>query len=265
MNLFREWLRQQERPQWDLLPLTHITKAYSAQKIALAEKLVPTRCHVFEKDILYSFYGRAAYKVHGDGAVKLEGACPVCFVLNGELLAKAAAVHPFDTGAYSSRLYKHVFADELEVKDFEISGDTGIPNALVRKFFQDQESYFVGDTSKIPSPEEVCSVEHLTVRAYHELVTSKGRNEPDDRVYSVEVAFGDEIEFQRGSLLAVIVPHTLWDANAKATYFKKLEELGAMIVPYEFFPGKDPSYYQALLEGQLRELFRALGYFDEKS
>lgn len=211
-----------------------------------------------KSDTLYTFYGRAAYRVAGDGAIRLEGACPICFVLNSELLKRSNKIHPFDTGAYHRRLYKHVFADEIGMSDFEISDDWGLINTLVSTFYGETENYFFGNTSSIPSASELCTPDEMHVRAYHELITSSGRNEPDDRVMSIEVTFSDPILLAE-SLRAIIVPHTIWNGSHKTSWLQEIEDDTTEIVPYEFHPGRAPDYYMAHIETQLRDLYAKWG------
>jgi hypothetical protein len=95
---FREWVDQQPNPNWPLMPLTHITKGVGAADIIKAGAVNPEHCSVFGEPLAYFFYGRPAYRVSGDGAVKIEAACPFCFVFNAAMIDQAKAIFAFDTG-----------------------------------------------------------------------------------------------------------------------------------------------------------------------
>src|SRR6266478_2411608 len=119
-NHFREWVDKQSNPKWPLMPLTHITKGIGAEDIITAGQISPADCAVFGEPLAYFFYGRPAYRVSGDGAVKIEAACPFCFVFNASLIDKAKAIFAFDTGAFSKRLYNHILVEEMDVEDFSL-------------------------------------------------------------------------------------------------------------------------------------------------
>jgi hypothetical protein len=262
MGYFKEWLSKVGSNQQSLLPITHISKGFSARKIIDSGLIAPVECPVFKEDLVYAFYGRVAYRVAGGGPLKLEGVCPFCFVFDGELVKRSKHVHPFDTGAYAKRLYKHVFDDQLEISDFEISGDPQLPNALVHRIFGGAENYLVGNLSEVPSADDLCAPSEMEVRAYHELISSLGRNEPDDRVYSIEITFSDALLLSE-HLKAVIVPHTFWTTEHPAEWLTGLHNDGVEIATYEFHPGRSADYYHAHLESQLRDLFRNWGFFSE--
>jgi hypothetical protein len=119
---FREWVDKQLNPNWPPMPLTHITKALTAADIAKSGYVDLVNCDVFEKPLAYFFYGRPAYRVSGDGAIKIEAACPCCFIFNAKLIDKAEAIFAFDTGAFDKRLYKHMLTDEMAVEDLAFRG-----------------------------------------------------------------------------------------------------------------------------------------------
>lgn len=179
---FREWVDKWPNPDWPLMPLTHITKAISAVDIVKAGAIQPEDCAIFGEPLAYFFYGRPAYRVGGDGAIKVEAACPFCFVFNATLIDKAKAIFAFDTGAFAKRLYKHILVDEMEVKDFSLEKDKARPNRLIASVFGSRKTYFDGDISKIQNPEELAKPWDFHARAYLHLLTSPGRNEPDDRI-----------------------------------------------------------------------------------
>src|SRR5689334_4823740 len=152
---FRDWVDQQPDPAWPPMPLTHITKALVAADIAKAGYVDVTDCDVFKKPLAYLFYGRPAYRVSGDGAIKVEAACPCCFIFDAKLIEKASAIFAFDTGAFSKRLYKHMLTEEMDVEDFSLGDDTSRPNKLIMRSFGSRLAYFEGDIYAIPDPTTV--------------------------------------------------------------------------------------------------------------
>jgi hypothetical protein len=249
---FREWVDAQPTPPWQPMPLTHITKALVAADVAKAGYVDLTNCEVFEKPLAYFFYGRPAYRVSGDGAVKVEAACPCCFIFTAKLIEKAAAIFAFDTGAFSKRLYKHMLTDEMAVEDFSLGKDTARPNKLIMRTFGSRLAYFEGNIYAVPDPTTITKSYDFLARSYLNLVTSPGRNEPDDRICSIEVVLAEKVPL-KDNLLAIIVPHTLWDDGAP--WLIELQKAGATVQPYNFVPGRHPDYYQAQLEAAAGDLF----------
>ena len=94
--------------------------------------------------------------------------------------------------------------------------------------------------------------------AYLNLLSSKGRNEPDDRICSIEIVLGEAVPLA-GSLKAVIVPHTLWSDAKRAPWLTTLSANGIEICPYDFIPGRPPEHYHVLLETFVRDLYRSWG------
>ena len=239
---FRDWVDQHADPGWPPMPLTHITKALVAADIAKAGCIDLTECDVFGEKLAYFFYGRPAYRVSGDGAVKVEAACPCCFIFDAKLIEKASAIFGFDTGAFSKRLYKHMLTEEMAVEDFSLGQDTSRPNKLISGTFGTRIAYFDGNIYAIPDPSAITKSYEFHARSYLNLLTSPGRNEPDDRICSIEIILANKVPLD-DRLLAIIVPHTLWDDGAP--WLKDLQGAGAVIRTYSFVPGRHPEYYQA--------------------
>jgi hypothetical protein len=253
---FREWVDKHPDPKWGLMPLTHITKGIVAGDIIRSGSIDPSECRVFQDSLAYLFYGRPAYRVSGDGAIRVEAACPFCFIFNSALIEKAKTIFAFDTGAFANRMYSRILLEEMEVNDFNLEKNTSRPNRIISSVFGSRRDYFQGDTSKI-DPDSPAAWE-FHARAYLHLLASPGRNEPDDRVCSIEVIFGESIELA-GNLMAVSVPHTLWNDDTRTPWLEKLKESGVAVSPYVFVPGRHPDYYHALLEAAVLELYEGWG------
>lgn len=255
---FREWVDELPDPNWAPMPLTHIARALVAADIAKAGSVDLTKCEVFGKPLAYFFYGRPAYRLSGDDAIKIEALCPCCFIFDAKLIDKAEAIFAFDTGAFAQRLYKHMLTDDMAAEDFSLGKDKSRPNKLIMRTFGSRLAYFQGDIYAIPDPATISKAYEFHVRSYLNLLKSPGRNEPDDRICSIEVILSEKVPLN-DSLLAVIVPHTLWHDGAP--WLKDLHNAGAIVQPYNFVPGRHPEYYQAQLEAAAKVLYEKWGSF----
>jgi hypothetical protein len=240
------------------MPLTHITKGIGAEDIIRVGHVSPTGCEFFKEPLAYFFYGRPAYRIHGDGVVKVEAACPYCFIFDAGLIKKAKAIYAFDTGAFSKRLYTHILLDEMHIADFSLERDETRPNRIIAAVFSSMKNYFEGDTRRTVAPQVGAEPWEFHARAYLQLLSSPGRNEPDDRICSIEVVFGETVPLS-GNLRAVIVPHSLWSEGSKAPWLKTLHAAEIEIEPYLFVPNRHPEHYHALLETAVQALYERWG------
>jgi hypothetical protein len=236
------------------MPLTHIAKSITAEDIARAGKLEPAHCSVFDRPLSYLFYGRPAYRVSGDGAIKLASACPTCFIFDPALIDQAVSIYAFDTGAFDARLYKHALLEEMNIEDFSLERDTARINKLVSAVFGSPQSYFDGviDEDSIDAKSDKWE---FLAQSYLSLLVSKGRNEPDDRIGSIEATFAKAMVL-KSHLKAIIVPHVIWDDGAGAPWLTELATHGVDVVPYHFVPSRHPDYYNALVEAEARRYYR---------
>ena len=240
------------------MPLTHIAKGITAEDIIRSKHINPSDDGIFDKPLAYFFYGRPAYRVSGDGSIRIEAACPFCFIFKPELIEEAAALHAFDTGAFNNRMYKSKLMEEMSVEDFSLEKSHVRANKLISSVFITKLNYFNADTTSIGDADSHADSWDFLARGYLELIKSKGRNEPDDRICSIEVVFSDIVKIE-GNLKAIVVPHTLWDERKKAPWLAKLSNDGVKIAPYAFIPGRHPEYYLALLEESVRGLYNIWG------
>ena len=251
---FRNWVDRQPSAEWPRLPLTHIAKSLIAEDIVTDGALGVSQCPVFERPLAYLFYGRPSYRVSGDGSIKLPSACPTCFIFEPDIIDDALAVHAFDTGAFNARLYKHALMEEMSVDDFSLERDTDRINKLINAVFGSPDEYFDGNISNETIDMKSKKWEFLA-QSYLSLLVSKGRNEPDDRIGSIEVIFEKSI-LLKDNLKAIIVPHVIWDDGEGAPWLNSLSSSGVDILPYHFVPSRNPEYYNALIESEVRRYYR---------
>lgn len=252
---FLDWVDQLVDPKWGLFPLTHVTRGLLAEDIVVGGRVGES-----DSPKAYLFYGRAAYRIAGDNVTKIEAACPCCFVFDSSLLTDADSIYAFDTGAFDKRLYKHVLIEDMKVEDFRLTGDELRANKLIAHVFGTKRAYFEGDRSQMIDPEKGAKPHQMLARAYLQLLSSPGRNEPDDRICSIEAVFNDGVALTP-HLRAVVVPHTLWDNNDddRAPWLKKLSDTGVAIRTYSFIPGRHPEHYHTLMELAVRDYFEEEG------
>jgi hypothetical protein len=240
-----------------------VSKAYTAEDIITDGEVSPSQAGAFAEEFVYLFYGRPAYRATTDKVVKSESACPYCFLFSSSLLREAKAVYPFDTGAFSSRLFKHVMIEEMAVEDFSLDRDISRLNRIISASFRSPESYYDGDTSQVPDPGDGAEAWEMAGRAYLHLLKSPGRNEPDDRVGSIEALFEKPVSLAT-HLKALVVPHTHWLEGREAPWLCDLRQSGVHILTYNFVPGRPPEYYQTMVDAAVRRFYIEAGLLSEQ-
>lgn len=257
---FHEWIDRHPTPHWRTLPLTHITRAVFAERMLDDGRIDTERCEYFDdQPLAFFFYGRPAYRANRDKLIQLEASCPCCFVFDPQLLRRAHKVYAFDTGAFSSRMYNHVLDEGFQISDFEIGRDPERLSRLVQAAFNSQQAYFDADRSALADPETGAEAWELQGRSYLSLLRSPGKNEPDDRICTIEAVFADPVLLS-SDLLAIVVPHTFWNVDKKSPHLKRYGDSGVEIRTYKFIPGRTPEYYQTHLESEIERYYKEKSY-----
>lgn len=261
---FCDWIDKHSPVSERLLPITHVSSAIGTQRVVDDGKLMlPDKIDgSFKSPLLYFFYGRPGYRVKSGSSISLEASCPCCFVFHPSIINRCHEIHAFDTGAYFNRLYSHVLSDDFNVEDFSLGNDPLRINRLISATFESEAAYIDADRSKLRKTDDVAQPWELEGRAYLALLASPGRNEPDDRICTIEVNFQDPVLLDE-NLIGVVVPHTLWMSNSKSPMLNYLYEREVRIGTYKFIAGRHPEFLQAQMEIAVHALFDELGYFHE--
>jgi hypothetical protein len=175
-------------------------------------------------------------------------------------MKNAKAILPFDTGAFSRRLYREFLLEEMSISDFALPVDPASPNKIISAVFSSLKNYLNGDSTDINAPDSIAEPWEFHARAYLNLIATPGRNEPDDGLSAIEVLFSQSVPLL-DNLKALIVPHTLWDGTRSAPWLHDLHSRGVQIIPYLFVPGRHPEHYQALVESAVFDLYEAWGLY----
>lgn len=260
-NYFSDWLETLPLSDQKRLPLTHVAKFSVARAIITAYEISPQKeCSVLKKKYLFAFYGRSAYRVPVEGTVTSTSLSPICFLLENDDELKPARRHPFDTGAFGASLYAKTLQTDAVVENYEIIGSLDLQDRLIKAFFEKRENYIDGDASKVRQADQICSEDQCEVRDYHSLITAMGTNQPDDRMHTIEYCFDQPVSLN-GRLKAVIAPDALWNLDNRSDFLSELVKSGVKIATYRFVPNRPVEWYQSLIEGSLRELFKEWGYY----
>jgi len=209
---FREFLSRNVIPKGGILPLVHSTPSLHLPLIANSSKILPRRCDVFQaEDLSYFFVGRPAYKNEGDSEAS-DWELPTCFIFEYSSISPIKRIFPFDSGAFSSRLYPN-YISMMERDKFEVSSVSESPSRIIGAYFGTPTDYFRGEPRSIKEFKSSFDVNLLQAQALavHRLATEKGASKFDDRRLTIEVQHSNVVDLTVTRPLAVIAPSSYFD------------------------------------------------------
>jgi hypothetical protein len=184
--------------------LTHVTDCVNIRSVLDSGKLEPRPCSVFNKNLLYLFYGRPAFRRKWDGeATSNLGYARICFILHDDVAQKASRILPFDSGGYEG--FKHAFHEKLGLEDFKID-PTDSPRKIVAAFYDDFGGYYwMRPTAGLTFP-----LSQNVIDSYYKLITGNLKEAFDDRCAAIEIQLEQPLPLA-GQVLAVIGPNQMFD------------------------------------------------------
>lgn len=192
------------------LPFTHICPMYAFRGIITGEVIRPTKCDVYEEDLIYLFYGRPAYRVNQSASHRLPWSVPILFVFDPEKTFSLRRIMPFDSGAFAKGMYGKTFADRSRSSDFELEPELESAQRLVTGLYGGNKEYYRGETNKILELSdfdfELQGIQYLAQQPGQQMPNSS--NKLDERASAVEIQISNEINIGEATL-ALFVPETL--------------------------------------------------------
>jgi len=242
------------------LPLVHVTATGFAREIVESGQFEVRRCRVFNRDLLYFFVLRPAYR-RKDGDAKSDkiNRFPFVFVVSPDAVPPFH-VYPFDTGGAESG----VFADQADeyvcLEDYELEASHSAAAGHIGWAFGTLEDYYDGNLRSnlvldVPAHETV-------TLGYHAIagMARSGSNQPDKRASAVEIATDRNINLKNNILLAVI-PHQYLDddGNKNTSFIRRLKDLSIPWQAYDWQPNMVPNELQDDIARILRKYFIRTG------
>ena len=188
-----------------LLPLIHCTDFFSFREILNSSKLETTLCTVFDKELLYMFYGRPAYRVSsGVNCFTNSAYLPVAFLFEATNLTGIEQIYPFDTGAFNNGIFKSFIHPKSKLQDFELDKNVEQLSSFVEYFYGKNANYYLGRAKEITKH----YVNNIELETYYDIIRSTGNSEIDDRKYTIEISLNQAISLE-GVVSNVILPISL--------------------------------------------------------
>lgn len=240
-SVFEEFLKRNSiAPINGRLPLVHSTKSLNIRDLIECAKLEPSKCDVYNEELLYFFLGRPSYRWERPNGTPQDWELPTCFVFDDIKDLTVRRILPFDSGAHAQKRYPS-YIQNIKRKNFE----TTLPDSaerVVSAFFGSFKKYVEGNPKNRSDIENEFSLGPLDaeVLAIAELAGDRSAPGIDDRRFSIEVQTLEGIDFAVVPPSAVILPTPyLKDARVRAA----LARWNAQIITYDTFGLSLESYF----------------------
>jgi hypothetical protein len=248
-----------------LLPVGHITYYARLEEILQEAILVPQKCDVFKKELLYLSYGKISHRPQDDISSNL-GNLPVAFLFSHNLLSQVNHYYPYDTGAAAAGKYGDTWSNQLTkwtrygVHD---NGDIQAACKLVYSFYQGNRQYLDGNIKSISYPSSSNPLEEI-----HEFLkvdlTPEG---VDHRQYSIECQTESTVDLTQ-YLIWVGVPK-VYEQHFRKLWRNNRTENGQpntpKIEPYNHHRISEPKGIAYLLQEKARDFIEDYLQMDESN
>jgi hypothetical protein len=237
------------------LPLVHVTEMGIGRNIVFSGQLQARPCKVFDRNLLYFFLGRPAYRLRQEEeGTRYISRYPCVFVVDPSRVAPVQ-VYPFDTGAAKHGYYED--ADpHLGIKDYALEGTYDSALRQLAFAFDSVEDYFAGRTRHdlIDDVPEF----HQSTRSYASIANqaNRGVNTPgtyDDRASAIEIATDRHLDL-KGAVQLAIMPKQFLEGgsdNPNTKLLDRLKELDIECDLYDWQSTRTPADFRAEINGKV--------------
>lgn len=193
-------------PNLPFLPLTHAMDRRRWGDQTQMDSILPDaeRCDVYDEYLTYLFYGRPAFRPHGENRPSSKfGLLPVCFILREDAVRAIKRLYPFDTGAHAIGLYDYALSKDCDREVYSLPTSISSAAQCVSAFYESSEKYLLA-YPKVGMPSGV----DPDCEKYIRLITETDELAVDDRVSAIELQVEVPIEL-KDKVLAVIGPRDI--------------------------------------------------------
>lgn len=238
------------------LPLVHVTATGFAREIVESGQFEVRRCKVFDRDLVYFFVLRPAYR-RKDGDAKSEriNRFPFVFIVSPDAVTPFH-VYPFDTGGADAGIFAAQADEFVCLEDFELEPSHAASAGQIGWAFESLEDYFNGEL-RSGLIADVPAYETVTL-GYHAIagMARAGSNQPDKRASAIEIATSHNVPLKGNVLLAVIPRQYLDDDGQENTSFiNQLKALSIEWRTYDWQPNTAPNELQEEISRIVRRYF----------
>lgn len=241
-------LAADSRPNHPLEPpdLVHVTSVGWGRRIVATSRIETRRCPVFERDLIYIFMARPAYRFRdGDAKSAQISRFPFVFVISPQALGDPFHVYPFDTGAYVADVYGTTIDPTLYLDDYELTPSIEATLQHITWAFGSKTAYFEG-ALRVDLADSLPFWRSVG-RGWIDIanLAATGRDRPDARASAIEIAYARSIDLRQGHVRLLVFPQQfIEDARGQnADFLAELGKLGLAYKTYDWRPNETPDSF----------------------
>ena len=236
--------------------LVHVTSVGWGRRIVDGGILERRHCGVFEKELVYFFAARPAYRFgRGDEKNDQLNFFPFAIALSPTALPAPYHVYPFDTGAYMAGFYDEVVDPSIYMDDYELEPNLASALRHIDWAFGGSDHYLdarirPGLAAAIP---QWRSVAQNWIRIAS--LASIGREKPDRRASAIELAYAQSVDLRQGHGRLLVFPDQLLeDPNGRNTAFlNSIRQLNIDFATYDWRPNETPDSFAEAIAKTMRD------------
>lgn len=238
--------------------LIHVTSVGWGRRIVSSGLIEARRCPVFDKDLLYFFLARPAYRfAKGDEKADQLNLFPFAIVLSPEALPQPHHVYPFDTGAFMAGFYDNVLDPSIYIEDYELDPDLRSGMRHVAWGFGSTRAYY---EARLTSGLELSLPAWMSVSRSWIAIASlaaPGRDRPDRRASAIEVAYSRSVDLRGGHARLLVFPQQLLEdpRGTNVAFLETLRGLDVEFATYDWRPNETPDSYAREIETVVADRF----------
>jgi hypothetical protein len=243
------------------LDLVHVTSVGAGREIVNAGQIETRRCVVFQRDLVYMFVARPAYRLrNGDAKSDQINRFPCAFIVRPDKLGPPFHVYPFDTGAGASGCYGDTVDPYVYLEDYQLDPELTAASRHIVWAFGGNHQYFEGDL--IPGLMQGLHNWQSVGRGWLTIaaLASTGSNRPDKRASAIEVAYSTNLSLKGHVRLAIFPQQLIEDDRGKNNDF--IEDLAKHALPWETYdwrPNETPDFFMDELTRIIRRALQDAG------
>jgi len=245
-----------DKTELKTLPLIHTTEGYHFREIIdNGIDLKPKKCRVFEEKLLYLFYGKASYVKSQPFFSTLGPYFPVTFLINPESSINIKRIFPFDSGAFSHKVFGNYIPDKLELASFKIEDknlDLKAASNIVKAFYKNNENYF----QNISRDDLNIRSLNFEVEAFVNMINSKENTPFDERSSTIEIQIEQDLNLIENTL-AIILPSVFMEDPKIKDLAKQMPN--TEFIGYSTLRG-NPSYYASVIIDRIGQYLNKNNY-----
>jgi len=244
-----------------LLDLVHVTAVGAARQIITAGQIEKHKCSVFNRELVYTFVARPAYRFR-TGAAKSDqiNRFPFVFVISPEKLGRPYHIYPFDTGAGVAGLYGDSVDPFIPLEDYELDSDLVGYRRHIAWAFGSNVAYYDGNLKA--GLQDTLKQWQSVGRGCLKIagLAGTGSNQPDKRASAIEVAYSEHLRLKDHVRLVVMPQQLIEDNGSNATLIEELRINGIDNWElYDWRPNETPDFFADEITRIIRRYLEGAG------